>query len=99
VNAPAYDPKRLETACRRVIAHCDAVLAAFVVNNALCAFPWQRLDEIDFRRVQRVRESAVLILHALETGREPPAIDIARLLRGEVGGSPTRDVFVEAMAE
>jgi hypothetical protein len=91
------DHTRLTAACRRVIRHCDAVLATFRVMNELEALPHQRLEEIDFRRVLRTRESAVLILHAIETGREPPAIDIARLLRPEIGGNPTRDIFLSAL--
>jgi hypothetical protein len=78
------DKTKLTAACRRVIRHCDQVLQMFQINNEQFE-PWsdQHIEEIDFRRVLRKRESATLVLRALSIGQTPHPADIGQLMRDD----------------
>lgn len=90
-----YAPARLETAARAVVRHCDAVLAAFDAENDLATFPWYRIDPIDFRRVMRKREAAVLLLRSVSVGQTPHPTDIGQLLRDD--GWQVREIMQDTL--
>jgi hypothetical protein len=94
-NEFVIDPTRLAAAARRVVDFVDGVLAAYEANNYFAVLPHEQIEPIDFRRALRKRTAAVMILNAIENGREPAPVDLGQLLRDD--GWSVRDLMLAAM--